>query len=773
MLRGLGEPGRDAVRRRCRARRRASARRARSVDARRVRPQRRRPAAARRSSRDGGDVDRRRRRGHRLRARRRRRRTAASTRRRCCSTRGRSRCWFPPGHDRALAPAARASTTPAAARWPSPGRRRRPRPPRRVDAAARASTRPHVRRLHPPRRRRRARHVRARSSAELPRLRRARRHGDRAAARPPERPAGGQLLGLHAARLRRRRSASTRPATTPPPSWPTSSPPPTTTTSRSGSTSSSTTRPRSTPPGRRTACAGSTTRRSTGCDDDGSYIETTGCGNDLDVTSPVAQDLVRVVARSLRRPRRRRLPLRPRRRARPRPRLRRAARRRGPRAGACVLIAEPWDAVGRYLLGPGLAGRRAGCMERPLPRGRPRVPARRGRARRRRCSSACRAAPTSFDAPLRERQLPRLPRRLHALRPRRLRPQAQRGQRVERHRTGRATNRSWNCGWEGDDGAPADVLAAAPAPAAQRVVPAGDVPRHADGGDGRRVRADPGRQQQRLQPGQRDVVGRLGRAPPAFADLERFVAELARLRHRHPVLSQPEFWRDAVRFFGADGPARRRRPRRGRWRGRSATSTSSPTRGGSRCVRRPGAPVRGAASSTRRCPRPTTSSPVGVAVAGAAYDVAARSSSCSNAPRTPDGPLAPRGPVSDSTSAATGGTTKTPSRSSIQVAPAGRDVGELGIGRHEAVLDGLGGERRARRTRSAHMPPHHARPAASANVQFELVTVTSLNPPARDPGRRGGAPASASARLRVVDARRYSSSQRSRRRVGRRPEDAA
>ena len=27
---------------------------------------------------------------------------------------------------------------------------------------------------------------------------------------------------------------------------------------------------------------------------DGSYIETTGCGNDLDVTSPAAQDLVRV-----------------------------------------------------------------------------------------------------------------------------------------------------------------------------------------------------------------------------------------------------------------------------------------------------------------------------------------------------------------------------------------------------------------------------------------------------------------------------------------------
>ena len=53
-------------------------------------------------------------------------------------------------------------------------------------------------------------------------------------------------------------------------------------------------------------------------------------------------------------------------------------------------------------------------------------------------------------------------------------------------------------------------------------------------------------------------------------------------------------------------------------------------------------------------------------------------------------------------------------------------------------------------TRSAHMPPHHSRPAASANVQLELVTVTSLNPPARTHSGRWR-PASASARLRVVN----------------------
>ena len=93
---------------------------------------------------------------------------------------------------------------------------------------------------------------------------------------------------------------------------------------------------------------------------------------------------------------------------------------------------------------------------------------------------------------------------------------------------GSGDNRSWNCGWEGDDGAPAEVARAAPAPAAQRVVPADDVARHADGRDGRRVRPDAGRQQQRLQPGQRDVVVRLGRGPAEFADLERFCGELAR-----------------------------------------------------------------------------------------------------------------------------------------------------------------------------------------------------------------------------------------------------
>ncbi len=108
---------------------------------------------------------------------------------------------------------------------------------------------------------------------------------------------------------------------------------------------------------------------------DGSYIETTGCGNDLDVTSPDAQDLIvwsldrladlgvdgfrfdlaavlthdaGFVAR-----------------------LDRWAAER-----SVVMVAEPWDAAGTYLLGQAWPGRRLAAVERPLSRRRARLPAR-------------------------------------------------------------------------------------------------------------------------------------------------------------------------------------------------------------------------------------------------------------------------------------------------------------------------------------------------------------------------------------------------------------
>jgi glycogen operon protein len=40
-----------------------------------------------------------------------------------------------------------------------------------------------------------------------------------------------------------------------------------------------------------------------------------------------------------------------------------------------------------------------------------------------------------------------------------------------------------------------------------------------------------------------------------FADLERFVGLLLAVRHRHPILSQEDWWGDAVHWFGTAGPA--------------------------------------------------------------------------------------------------------------------------------------------------------------------------------------------------------------------------
>ena len=129
--------------------------------------------------------------------------------------------------------------------------------------------------------------------------------------------------------------------------------------------------------------------------DDGSYIETTGCGNDIDAASPAAQDLVvwsldRLadlgvdgfrfdLAAGARRVTTRSSP----------------ASTRGRASRGVAMVAEPWDAVGTHQLGRAWPGRRLDAVERPLPRGRPRLPARRGRADRRARRSACRAAPTS------------------------------------------------------------------------------------------------------------------------------------------------------------------------------------------------------------------------------------------------------------------------------------------------------------------------------------------------------------------------------------------
>ena len=79
----------------------------------------------------------------------------------------------------------------------------------------------------------------------------------------------------------------------------------------------------------------------------------------------------------------------------------------------------------------------------------------------------------------------------------------------EDNRDGESHNRSWNCGVEGPTDDPA-IEALRAAPAAQLPRDAVPVAGRADAARRRRARAHPARQQQRLLPGQRGVVGRLG-----------------------------------------------------------------------------------------------------------------------------------------------------------------------------------------------------------------------------------------------------------------------
>ena len=80
---------------------------------------------------------------------------------------------------------------------------------------------------------------------------------------------------------------------------------------------------------------------------------------------------------------------------------------------------------------------------------------------------------------------------------------------LEDNRDGTDDNRSWNLGAEGPTDDPA-VLALRAPPAAQLPHDAAPLAGRADAARRRRARADAGRQQQRLVPGQRDLLVRLG-----------------------------------------------------------------------------------------------------------------------------------------------------------------------------------------------------------------------------------------------------------------------
>ena len=177
-----------------------------------------------------------------------------------------------------------------------------------------------------------------------------------------------------------------------------------------------------------------------------------------------------------------------------------------------------------------------------------------------------------LPAPLADRigQLRHRPRRLHAGRSGELRAQAQPRQRraqPRRHRQQRLAQRRRRRA----DQRPADP--GRPPQAAPR--PAGDaaaVGRRPDAGGRRRARPHPARQQQRLLPGQRDLLGAPGpttgaiRPAPIRCSIP-LVSGLLRLRRRSPVLRRTTFFlggRLAARRHGQPGarhqlvPARRR-----------------------------------------------------------------------------------------------------------------------------------------------------------------------------------------------------------------------
>ncbi len=269
---------------------------------------------------------------------------------------------------------------------------------------------------------------------------------------------------------------------------------------------------------------------------DGSYVETTGCGNDVDAESPVAQELVlwsldrladlgvdgfrfdlaSVLARS----------------AGLIARIGEWARRRG-----VLLIAEPWDAAGTYQLGRGWPGDR--WMQwndrfrddvRGFLRGEPGMaPA---------LLQRIQGSPDLFDRPSESVNFLTCHDgfTLYDL-------VAYDHKHNEANgwggTDGASENRSWNCGWEGDDGVPDEVMTLRRRQlrnawcllAMARGVPMfamGDELGRTQGGNNNAYNQD-------------DETWWVDWArAERFADLTRFVRMLLALRARHPELSHPD-----------------------------------------------------------------------------------------------------------------------------------------------------------------------------------------------------------------------------------------
>jgi glycogen operon protein len=113
-------------------------------------------------------------------------------------------------------------------------------------------------------------------------------------------------------------------------------------------------------------------------------------------------------------------------------------------------------------------------------------------------------------------------------------------------------NRSWNCGWEGDVGVPADVVALRRRQlrnAWTLLMMSHGVPMVVAGDEF--ARTQHGNNNAYNQDNEISWVDWERRRE--FADLERFVGDLIDLRRRHPVLSQAEWWGEAIHWYGTDG----------------------------------------------------------------------------------------------------------------------------------------------------------------------------------------------------------------------------
>jgi isoamylase len=285
--------------------------------------------------------------------------------------------------------------------------------------------------------------------------------------------------------------------------------------------------------------------------DDGGYVETSGCGNDIDTASPAAGELIVAaldryadlgadgfrfdLAPVL---------------SRHRPfiaRLDEWAARRGVR-----MVAEPWDAVGTHELGRAWPGR--GWLQwndrfREDVRGFLRseggvVPALMQRVQ---------GSPDVFDSPTQSVNFVTCHDgfTLYDLVSYDRKHNEANG---HHNHDGAGDNRSWNSGFEGDDGVPPDVVARRRRQLRNAwcllamahgtpMVAMGDEFGRTQGGNNNAYNQDNATSWVDWERRQR------------FADLERFVGRLLAVRHRHPQLSQPQWWGDAVRWFGTVGPA--------------------------------------------------------------------------------------------------------------------------------------------------------------------------------------------------------------------------